>query len=156
MPVSPYITHLRRSIGDDLILLPSVTVLPRDHSGKILLVRQSDTRTWATIGGMIEVDEAPADAAVRETREEAGIEIELVSIVAALGGPQFRLTYPNGHRTAYVSIVYDARVASGEPAPDHNETVEVAWFHPGELAECELGTFARSTFTTLGYLDTER
>ncbi|WP_129669993.1 NUDIX domain-containing protein [Phytoactinopolyspora endophytica] len=153
MPISPYIRRLRQSIGNDLILLPSVAVLPRDDDGRILLVKQSDTGTWATIGGAVEVDEDPATAAVREAEEEAGVVVELTRIITALGGPQFRLTYPNGDKTAYVSLVYEARVIGGSPRPDHDETIDVGWFHPHELARIDLGDFAQSSFTALGFLN---
>lgn len=152
MAVSPYIRKLRDSIGRDLILLPSVAVLPRDHHDRILLVRQADTGRWATIGGSVEVDEDPADAAVREAAEEAGVDVKLTCILTAVGGPEFRITYPNGDRTAYVSIVYEAVVVSGSPRPDHDETVDVAWFGRDALAAIELGDFARHMFTRLGLL----
>ena len=49
-----------------------------------------------TIGGSVEVDEAPETSAVREAAEEAGVTVEITELVAAQGGPQFRATYPNG------------------------------------------------------------
>jgi ADP-ribose pyrophosphatase YjhB (NUDIX family) len=153
MPTSPYIRRLREAIGQDLILLPAVAVLPRDENGRILLVRQSDNNKWATIGGSVEIDEDPAVTAVREAQEEAGVEVELTRLVTALGGPQFRLTYPNGDRTSYVSLVYEARVIGGEPAPDHDETIDVGWFGLDELSNIELGDFARSMFAALGLVD---
>lgn len=153
MPLSPYIARLRRSIGQELILLPSVAVLPRDRAGRVLLVRQANTGQWATIGGSVEVDEDPADAAVREAREEAGVEVELTGLMAALGGPQYRITYPNGDQTAYVSVVYEARVIGGTPTPDQDETLEVAWFDPTTMGSVDLGSFARTMFTALGFLD---
>lgn len=150
--MSPYVRRLRKSIGHDLLLLPAVSVLPRDTEGRILLVRQADSGQWATIGGSIEVDEDPATAAVREAEEEAGITIELTRLVTAHGGPQFRMTYPNGDQVSYVSIVYEAQAVAGEPAPDHDETVEVGWFDPDELRDLDLGDFARHTFVALGHL----
>lgn len=154
MPMSPYIREMRRSIGRGLLLLPSVTVLPLDDDGRVLLVRQADTGRWATIGGSVEVDEDPAEAAVREAAEEAGVAVELSRLVTALGGPEFRVTYPNGDQTAYVSLVYEARVADGRPAPDGDETLAVAWFGLDELDTVDLGGFARSTFRALGHLRT--
>lgn len=57
-----------------------------------------------------------------------------------------------GDETAYVSIVYEARVTAGTPTPDYDETVEVAWFHPAELADIDLAGFARHAFSALGLL----
>jgi hypothetical protein len=37
MGISPYIATVRQSIGNDLLLLPCVAVLPRDEQGRVLL-----------------------------------------------------------------------------------------------------------------------
>ncbi len=150
--MSPYLRELRQSIGHDLVLLPAAMVLPRDDDGRVLLVRQADTGQWATIGGSVEVDEDPAGAAVREAAEEAGVEVRLTRLMTALGGPEFRLTYPNGDQTSYVSLVYEARVVGGSPAPDNDETLGAAWVRVDELEAIDLGEFARSTFRALGWL----
>jgi hypothetical protein len=43
-------------------------------------------------------------------------------------------------------------VIGGEPTPDHDETIEVGWFHPDQFADIELGDFARSSFIALGLI----
>lgn len=150
MPISPYIAALRESVGHDLLLLPSVAALPHDADGRVLLVKQSDTGLWATIGGLVEVDESPEQAAVREASEEAGVTLRLTHILGATGGPDFQITYPNGDRVAYVSIVYDAVVVAGDAQPDGDETTDVRWFDHHDLATLPLHPFARSTFAALG------
>lgn len=152
MPVSPHIARLRESVGHDLLLLPSVAVLPTDEEGRVLLVLQADRGEWGTIGGAVEPDESPRQAAVREAREEAGVDVELTGILTVVGGPRFRITYPNGDRVAYVSTVFTARVTAGEPAPDHDETTEVAWVAREDLEARGLGPFARAMFEELGWL----
>ena len=117
MGIAPYIQRLLSLVGHELLVLPSVAVLPRDSEGGMLLVRIIDTNQWATIGGAIEPDESPEMAAVRETREEAGVDVALGDILGVFGGPEFRLTYPNGDQTSYVSIVFDATVTGGRPTP---------------------------------------
>jgi 8-oxo-dGTP pyrophosphatase MutT (NUDIX family) len=141
--ISPYIARLRRRIGTDLLLVPTVAVLPRDANGRILLVRQSDSGRWATIGGTIEPDESPEDAARREAEEEAGVAVRLGRLVAALGGSEYRITYPNGDQAACVPIVYEATVESGQPTPDNDETSEVGWFHPDDLDTLDLNDLNR-------------
>jgi ADP-ribose pyrophosphatase YjhB (NUDIX family) len=150
--MSPHVRRLREVVGHELLLVPSVSVLPRDDTGRILLVRLADDGRWATIGGAVEIDESPADAAVREAREEAGVDVVLGPIVAALGGPEFRVEYPNGDQTAYVAIVYDASVVGGTPTPDMCETTAVGWFTPAALGDIDLAPFARATFVALGVL----
>ena len=143
MAISPYIASIRRRIGTDLLLVPTVAVLPIDGRGRVLLVRQIDTGRWATIGGTVEPDEAPEDAARREAKEEAGVELRLTGILGALGGPDYRITYPNGDQAACVSIVFEAAVESGSPRPDGDETCEVGWFQRDELSTVDLNDLNR-------------
>ena len=141
MGISPYIRRLRERVGHDLVLLPSVAVLPWDEDGRLLLVREAQTGLWQTIGGAVEPNESPAQAAVREADEEAGVVVELTGIRGVVGGPQFRMTYPNGDLVSYVPTIFDARVIGGDPRPDGEETIEVAWFTTGQLADVALSEF---------------
>jgi 8-oxo-dGTP pyrophosphatase MutT (NUDIX family) len=141
--MSPYTAAIRERIGRDLLLLPSVAVLPVDPVGRILLVKEKDFGRWATIGGAIEPDESPEDAALREAVEEAGVTVRLDRLLTVLGGPGYRITYPNGDQTAYVSIVFQATVVDGTAVPDGDETTEVGWFLPRQVSEVDLNGLNR-------------
>jgi ADP-ribose pyrophosphatase YjhB (NUDIX family) len=130
---SPYIRWIRERIGTDLLLLPAVSVLIWDQEERLLLVRGSDTGTWQMVGGAVEPEESPADAARREATEETGVEVRLTGIRGVIGGPRFHHTYPNGDRVGFVSTMFDARIVAGEPRPDEDETIEVAWLTLEEL-----------------------
>jgi 8-oxo-dGTP pyrophosphatase MutT (NUDIX family) len=65
---------------------------------------------------------------VRETREEAGVDVEPVRIVGAYGGGEFRVTYSNGDQVSYVMTVYECRRLGGTPRPDGHETVDARFF----------------------------
>src|ERR1700761_8903641 len=108
--MSPFLRQIRSMVGSDLLLLPSVAVLPWDQEGRMLMVRNASIGQWVTIGGMIEPDETPRAAAVREGLEETGLYLEIVGLRDVVGGPDYRVTYPNGDQVAYVSPVFNARV----------------------------------------------
>lgn len=137
-------------MGNSLLLLPSTSVLPRDGAGRLLLVRLVDSGNWATIGGAVEPDESPRQSAVREAREEAGVGVELGRLLGALGGPDYRVTYPNGDESAYVVSVFDATVIDGAPRPDNDETSEVGWFGLRELPLDQMGRLTQAIFRDLG------
>jgi 8-oxo-dGTP pyrophosphatase MutT (NUDIX family) len=121
MPISPYVRALREKIGHDLIALQAATVVVFDDDGRLLLAQEAASGLWMTIGGAIEPDEAPADAAVRECWEETGLVVELVRLIGVFGGPHFRVSYSNGDIVSYISIVFEGRPISGRLRPDGEE-----------------------------------
>lgn len=136
--MSEYLRRIRSLVGRELLLLPSVTLLTFDMEGRLLLAKHRATGRWVAPGGMVEPDEAPSAAALREMREETGCEAQLRGIIGCFGGPSFRVTYDNADQAAYVMTVYRARIISGEPRPNHEETVEVRFVTPEEAAELDL------------------
>lgn len=152
MTIPPYVEHIRKKIGTDLLLLPSVSIIPRDDAGRLLLVKHSYTGVWGLVGGTIDVDELPEDAAHRETKEEVDLEVSL-ELVGVVGGPEYQITYPNGDNGAFVIAVYDARITGGEPKPDGDEVTDVAWFEPSALKDLEMNSNGYATLRDLGYFD---
>ena len=55
-------------------IVPSVNVAVTTVAGEILLIHRSDYVNWALPGGAVDIGESLTQAAVRETREETGIE----------------------------------------------------------------------------------
>ncbi|MFP5489317.1 MAG: NUDIX domain-containing protein [Acidimicrobiia bacterium] len=154
MAISEYLRRLRRRVGNDLVLLPAVAVLIRDDDDRLLLMREATTGRWQTIGGMVDPDESPWDAARREAREESGLGVRLERIRAALGGPGYRMTYPNGDVCSYVSIVFDATVdPSGETGEvDADEVAELGWFHLDEIPALDLDALNRHLLRDAGVI----
>jgi 8-oxo-dGTP pyrophosphatase MutT (NUDIX family) len=153
MGISPHIARLRAFVGHERLLLPSSAVLPVDAEGRVLLAWHAGaTDGWSTVGGAIDPGESPAEAAIREAREEIGVEVRLGRLLDVLGGPAYEVTYPNGDRVAYVTAVYEATIVDGNPAPADGELSKVAWFTREELPTIPLSRFARALLTATGYL----
>jgi 8-oxo-dGTP pyrophosphatase MutT (NUDIX family) len=146
--MSSYMTALRAKVGTDLILMPSVAALIRDDAGRVLLVQHVEGR-WQLPGGAVDPGERPAEACVRECREEASVEIETSRILGVFGGPEYRTVYSNGDVVAFVVTVYEARVVGGEPAAGDDETRAAGWYDPAELAALDMHIATRSTLAAL-------
>ncbi len=133
-----YISRLRALVGnDELLQLPSVSIALKDGEGRVLLARHSTSGRWVLPGGAIEPGEAPADAAIREMREETGILVRLTHLVGVFGGPQFIVQYQNGDRTSYVMAVYEAVCEAGVPQPDGLELLEVRFATEAEAGQLD-------------------
>ncbi len=48
------------------------------HNDKVLLRKHDKYKIWLSVGGHIELDEDPNQAAFREVKEEVGLDIELI------------------------------------------------------------------------------
>ena len=116
-------------------LVPSVNVVVVNDAGEILMIRRTDNDNWAVPGGAIELGESVAQAAVRETREESGIECEITGIVGIYSDPKHVLLYTsNGEVRQEFSIVLTARPLSGQPTPS-SESSEVRWVPVSDVSE---------------------
>jgi len=134
MPIPDFIQSLRSKIGTELLQVSTVAVFASDDSGRLLLIQDKGSGLWGAPGGIVEPLELPADAAVRETWEEAGVFVELTHILGVFAGEQFSGTYDNGDQMACVSTVFAARPVNGTPRPDHVETADARLFLPDEIA----------------------
>ncbi|MEV6984606.1 NUDIX domain-containing protein [Sphaerisporangium sp. NPDC051017] len=135
MPISEYLAGLRSQVGTALLLLPSVNAFIFDEQGRLLLGRHSEQDdVWSAPGGTVEPDEAPLDAAVRETREEVGLDVTVRGLIGAYGGPRFRTTYPNGDQVAHVITIYGCTAEGGTAVPDGVEISEIRWVTEAEAA----------------------
>ena len=133
MPMSDYVRSLRERVGTMQLEMPTASVLVFDEARRVLLVRHIEGNQWTTPGGLIEPEETPADAAVREAWEETGLFVELVRVVGVFGGKPCTSTYSNGDRIAWVSTVFEARVLGGIARHDNEETLEVRFLAVDEL-----------------------
>lgn len=116
-------------------LVPSVNVVVVNDSGDILMIRRTDNDNWAIPGGAIDLGESVAQAAVRETREESGIECEITGIIGIYSDPKHVILYTsNGEVRQEFSIVLTARPLSGQPTPS-SESSEVRWVPVSEVRD---------------------
>jgi 8-oxo-dGTP pyrophosphatase MutT (NUDIX family) len=149
--MSPYMQHLRELVGPTLLLIPSVAVLPTDEDGRVLLGFHPEVGVWSTLGGAIDPDETPEEAARREVAEEAGVTIEIEELLAVLGGPEHRTRYGNGDEVAYVAAVYRGSIVGGALRPDGVEVDELRWTTRDEIAGLVLSPIARGALEALGW-----
>ncbi len=126
-----YIHELRPLIGHRKIILNCAgALIVRD--GKILFQRRADNGKWGLIGGLVEMNETYEDAALREIREETGLEVWLDSFLGIFHNHD--MVWANGDAAHVISAMYTASIVSGEPRVDE-ESYELRFFAPQEIPE---------------------
>ncbi len=142
--VPPFVSELRESIGHSLLVLASVSGAVFDDQDRLLMIRHANDGKWGLPGGIIEPDEAPETRVVEEMREEVGLEVEPLRILAAHGGPECRVSYANGDLVSYVFIAYECAVKGGTLRADGVEALEVGYFSEQEVERLSLSSIGRA------------
>lgn len=144
MAISPYVRVLREYVGTMQLQLPSVSAHIFDAEGRLLLVRQRDSDSWSTPGGLVEPAERPADAVVREAWEETGLMVTAERIVGVYGGPEFVVNYPGGDETSYVITAFLCTVTGGTLRSHTDETSDSRFCSEAEAGVLPLTGWLRS------------
>lgn len=99
-----------------------------DDAGRVLLVRNEGDDGWGDPGGKVEPDESVEAAAVRETREEAGVDCELDDVNEVHLVEVRDESDPDRPALVTPIVVFDGDYAGGDPRSRDGEIAEVAWF----------------------------
>ena len=124
-----YIHDLRRLTGPRKLILNAADALIV-REGKILFQRRADNGKWGLIGGLLELNETYEEAAIREIREETGLEVKLESFLGIFHNHD--MIWPNGDRAHVISACYTASIVKGEPRIDE-ESFELRFFGKDEI-----------------------
>lgn len=126
-----YIRDLRRLTGPRKLILNCAGALII-RNGRILFQRRTDNGRWGLIGGLVEMNETYTQAALREIREETGLEVELESFLGIFHN--HNMVWSNGDAAHVISAMFTARIVSGEPRIDE-ESYELRFFGKEELPD---------------------
>ena len=120
------------------------------HQGRVLLRKHDKYKIWLSVGGHIELDEDPTQAAMREVLEEVGIHITLLGDIPQTEQHETNREllaprYLNRHRISdtheHVTFIYfatsDTRETTEQATDERSE--EMRWFSDEELDKPEYG-----------------
>jgi 8-oxo-dGTP diphosphatase len=102
---------------------------------EVALISTGDPPRWQLPKGLVDPGETPERAALRETREEAGVETDLVTHIETV--EYWYQSYRHGRRVRYQKFVHFYLLAyrAGDVADHDDEVHEARWFPVDEALE---------------------
>ena len=108
---------------------------------RVLLIHHRKLDKWLPLGGHIELEEDPEQAALREAREESGFEVELIGErppttepgTRALIAPRFLDIHRISETHEHIGMIYWARPKNGAMTLAAEEHHDIRWCSEADL-----------------------
>jgi len=123
------------------------------HKNKVLLRMHDKLGFWLSVGGHIELNEDPVEAAIREVKEEVGLDIKIIGEAdGPLHGekdnrnykylipPRYLGRHPINEKHEHIVFVYFAKAETdliSESILEHEKGVEMKWMAIDDLNKNE-------------------
>jgi ADP-ribose pyrophosphatase YjhB (NUDIX family) len=105
------------------------------RDGRVLLVQERSDGAWTLPGGWADVNESPAESAVRELREESGFEGRALKLAAV---HDYRRRNRPHHLDSIYKLFFICEITGGAARPS-SETSAVRFFERGALPPLSTG-----------------
>jgi len=118
-------------------VVPAASAVVTDEQGRVLLGKRTDNTLWTIPGGTMKPGETIAETAIREVKEETGIDVEVVSLIGIYSNPNHVVEYSDGEVRQQFSVCFSCQRVGGELATS-DETSEVDYFSPDDFENMEI------------------
>jgi ADP-ribose pyrophosphatase YjhB (NUDIX family) len=94
-------------------VVPSASAIVTDELGRILLIKRRDNELWALPGGGHAIGETIEETAIREVKEETGLDVEIVALTGIYTDPAHVVAFSNGEVRQQFSLCFTTRQKVG-------------------------------------------
>ncbi|KUF15702.1 NUDIX domain-containing protein [Streptomyces silvensis] len=94
-------------------MVVAASAVVTDEQGRILLQRRRDNDLWALPGGGMELADSLPGAAVREVKEETGLDVVITGLVGTYTDPRHIIEYTDGEVRRQFNVCFTARIVGG-------------------------------------------
>ncbi|MBU5483700.1 NUDIX domain-containing protein [Clostridium sp. MSJ-11] len=121
-----------KEIIDDI--WPGVAIIIFDKDRRVLLQKRADVGLWGIPSGHVEPGESVMEAAIREVKEETGLNINITRLIGVYSDPKSQVfKYPDGHVTHFVTTYFEGEVIDGQLSCSSSETLRLEYFDTNNL-----------------------
>ncbi|MFI6683075.1 NUDIX domain-containing protein [Streptomyces sp. NPDC050485] len=113
-------------------MVVAASAVVTDSEGRLLLQRRRDNNLWALPGGGMELGDSLPGTAVREVKEETGLDVEITGLVGTYTDPRHIIEYSDGEVRRQFNVCFTARITGGEPTLS-DESTELRFVAPADL-----------------------
>ncbi|MBE6697688.1 MAG: NUDIX domain-containing protein [Ruminococcaceae bacterium] len=128
-----YVQWIRSRVGHEKVMLVHAGGCIFNDRGEVLLQRRGDCDQWGFPGGTVELGETPQMAAVREVKEETGLDVLVGDLIGLY--TDFDVRCSNGDQFQSILVAYKLTVTGGELFCDQEETIELKYFRLDDAPE---------------------
>ncbi|MBR2876237.1 MAG: NUDIX hydrolase [Clostridia bacterium] len=128
-----YIKWIRGKVGHEKIIIVYAGGCIFNEKGEVLLQKRADCNKWGFPGGAVELGETPEMAAIREVKEETGLDVEVDKLIGIYTDSD--VVCVNGDKVHSICIGYEMSIVGGELISDENETLELKFFSLNNMPE---------------------
>lgn len=132
MALDPRLCHIP-------IIQPGSAIIIRNEAGQILLQERTDRDKWGLPGGCQDLAEDLKVTALREAKEETGLEInpDDLELIDILSGEERENSYPNGDIVFNNTVLYAVTISIDDVSTlkGDSETKRLRFFYPEEVPE---------------------
>lgn len=130
--MASWVFELRRYIGNRLLMINAAGGWIKNDHGEVLLQKRSQTEEdWGFPGGILELGESYEEAAVREVKEETGLDVEVNSLIGVYS--KYLITLENGHRCQTITAMFEMHIVGGQLIVSNSETYGLRFFPPASV-----------------------
>lgn len=144
MPKTDYLDDESAPTANSLVV--AVAAVVRNEHDDVLLIQRSDNGLWAIPGGGQDIGESVSQAAIREVKEETGIDVRIDRISGIYSNPNHVIAYDNGEVRQEFSICFHATPIGGAIRTSSESTI-VRWCPTISIAELKMHPSMRLRIT---------
>ena len=125
---------------------PAAAVAIVNDKHELLMLHRQDSQKWTMPGGTLEFGESLTDCALREVKEETGLDVRITDMVGTYTDPNILVAYSDGEVRQEFTIVYFGEALNSQVILDL-ESTEYKWVSLESVMQLSLANSQRRRLT---------